>query len=434
MSMKRGTFFGALIVAMLLGAGVAGPQWIAVAEAQAQEASPWKDRAEYDAFNAIVQATDHNQRVELADKYLAAYPETKFADKVYEFKLQAYQQLNNTPKMEEAAIKLLEIKPDHFPALFILSYLIPRTLNATDPTMDQKLGQAADYAQRGLKALESLQKPEGVSDEQFQQQKQQQTAVFHQTAGFVSLQRKNYQQAAEELRKSAELNPTDALGFYWLGLAYLTPEPREYDKGIWAMARAVSITGPTALPAPTMAEVKSYITKVYISRHGDEEGLPEVFAQAATSPFPPSEFHVAAIDEQERFQATPEPEPEPVRELTVKLEELSTFDDIRKFLQGGGQKGEDTWTLLHGAVLTLPGKVVSATPANKPQTLRLAVSPDTLSQDGRHDVEIALSNPYSEPLPKGQDIEFEGKIDAFTARPFLLKFIDASVVKKVAAQ
>ncbi|MBI4463114.1 MAG: hypothetical protein HY647_00280, partial [Acidobacteria bacterium] len=293
--MKRGNIFCVLMITAILSAGTAGSPWVTVALAQAQgqapQASPWKDRAEYDAFNAIAQATSPDQKVALADKYLAAYPETKFADKVYELKLQAYQQLNKTPEMEAAATKLVEIKPDHFAALFILSYLIPRTLNAKDPGADQKLSQAAEYAQKGLTLLDSMQKPEGVADQQFQQQKQQQTAVFHQTAGFVALQKKDFEKAAQELRQSAELSPNDALGFYWLGLSYLSPKPPNYDPGIWAMARAVSITGPTALPASTLADVKDYLTKFYTNRHGDEEDLDDILAQAATSPFPSADFH-----------------------------------------------------------------------------------------------------------------------------------------------
>ena len=167
--MKRGTICCVLTITAFLGTGTAGSPWAAVvlAQGQAQQASPWKDRAEYDAFYAIVQATNPNQRIELADKYLAAYPQAKFLDKVYEFKLQAYQQLNNPAKMEETAAKLLEIKPDHFPALFIMSYLIPRTMNPKDPRGEQKLSQAAEHAQKGLTLLESMQKPEGVSDQQF---------------------------------------------------------------------------------------------------------------------------------------------------------------------------------------------------------------------------------------------------------------------------
>ena len=47
------------VLSVLLGSTVA--LWLAATSARAQEASPWKDRAEYDAFTAITQAKDPNQ-------------------------------------------------------------------------------------------------------------------------------------------------------------------------------------------------------------------------------------------------------------------------------------------------------------------------------------------------------------------------------------
>ena len=390
---------------------------------QAQEASQWKNRAEYDAFTTITKATDPAQKVELADKYLTDYPETNFPDKVYEMKLKAYQQSNNTAKLEETAAKLLELKPDHFAATYILSYLTPRTDMAQDPA---KLDRAVALAQKGLGLVDALKKPPNASDDQFNAQKNQQKAVFHQTAGFVALQKKDYSAAATHLKQSSELNDKDALGFYWLGLAYLSPKPPEYDAGIWAMARATSISGPAALPAATQTEVKTYLTKVYISRHGDEEGLQELLAQAGTTAAPPYGFHVATIDEQERFKPQ-EPEPEPVRELTVKAEELGTFTDIQNYLQAGGEKEMDTWILLEGQVLPLPGRVVSSTST----VIKLAVAPDAIAAEGVSDVEVTLSAPLTGPeLEVGKDIEFEGTITAYTNQPFLLKFTEAKVTNR----
>src|SRR3989304_1941420 len=135
--MNRGRKFSLLL------ASVALLSWASMA--QAQQASPWKNRAEFHSFTAITQATDSNQKVELADKYLTDYPETKFPDKVQEMKLQAYQSLNKTDKLEETATKLLELNPDHFAAIYILSYLTPRTAMAQDPA---KLDKAAELSQK----------------------------------------------------------------------------------------------------------------------------------------------------------------------------------------------------------------------------------------------------------------------------------------------
>jgi len=429
--MKKETVFHALMIAIVLamGAGSGSRVIVAQAQAQAQQASPWKDRAEYDAYNAIEQAKEPNQRVELADKYLAAYPESKMAERVYAIKLQAYQQLNNNPKIEEAAAKVLEINPKNFQALFLLSYLIPRTLNAQDTAMDKKLDSAADYSKRGLEQLAALPVPPGMSPEDFQKQKDQSAAVFHQTAGFVALQKKEYEQAEQALHKSAEMNPNDALGFYWLGLAELSPKPAKYDTGIWAMARAVSITGPTALPGPTQQQVKEYLTKVYDARHGSDEGLEQLFAQAAAAPFPPADFHVKSVEEI-AAEAPPEPEPPPpppARELSVKAEELNSFDVIEKYLQAGGEKEADTWELLKGASLPLPGKVIAATPAARPKTIQLAVSPELQAQEGKFDVELTLAAPHSKALAKGQMIQFEGTVDSYRAKPFLLRLTEGKI-------
>jgi tetratricopeptide (TPR) repeat protein len=400
-----------------------------VSTAQAQE-SVWKDRAEYDAYTAIEQATDQNQRVQLADKYLADYPESKVAERVYALKLQAYQQLNNSQGIEQTAAKLLEINPKNFQALYLLSFLIPRTVNVQDASSRQKVDALAGYAERGLTELASLQMPQGMTAQQFDQQKNQSAAVFHQAAGFVALQKNDYAKAAESLRRSAELNPNDGLTFYWLGSARLSPKPPQYDTGIWAMARAIGITGQNALPAPVQQQVRDYLTKVYEARHGSTNGLNDILAQAARAPFPPAGFRVVPLEETPEYLAEQEAiRQEEARLETLRqeqarkqqvLEELTTFDAIVKNLQGGGQKGEDTWEILNGQVLPLAGRVVELTAVGS-RTVRLAVSPAVAATRGAHDLELTMAAPLAEPLRENQDIQFEGKIDSYTPRPFLMK-------------
>src|SRR5581483_1430299 len=97
-------------------------------------------------------------------------------------------------------------------------------------------------------------------------------------------------------------------------------------------------------------QVKDYLNKVYEAQHGSNEGLSELLAQTAATPFPPEGFHIKTAEE----MAPPEPEPAPTpevakRELTVKPEELSSYDVIQKYLQAGGQKADDTWELLKGS-------------------------------------------------------------------------------------
>jgi hypothetical protein len=343
----------------------------------------------------------------------------------YELKLAAYQALNNTAKMEETANKLLEIDPSNLRAILLLSYMFPRTYNAQDAMKDQKLNTAGENARKGLAALQSLQPPDGVAPEQFQQQKAQSESVLRQTMGFVALEKGDFPTAQRELRQSAEAKSDDALGFYWLGRTYLSQKPPDYEQGLWAMARSVSITGPAALNAATKTQFQDYLRQAYEARHGSTEGLDDLMAQATASPFPPPGFHIMTAEEM--APPEPEPEPEPVRELTVKVEELADFATIREYLQAGGIKSEDTWTLLKGAGLPLPGKVISATPAASPTTIRIVVSPELAAEEGKYDVELTLAAPLGRRLAAGTEINFEGTLDSYTAEPYLLKMIDGKI-------
>ncbi|MBI2820102.1 MAG: hypothetical protein HYX73_09000 [Acidobacteria bacterium] len=429
--MKGKNYFRFLMMIALLAswaAGGFGGGLVAYAQEAPQQASPWKDQAEYNAFNAILQeqGKDNNKLVELADAYLAAYPESNFLKEAYELKLAAYQALNNTAKMEETANKLLEVDAGNLRAILLLSYLFPRTFNAQDSMKDQKLATAEQHAKKGLEAIAAMAPPQGVTPEQFEKQKEQSATILHQTLGFVALEKGDFSTAQRELRTSAESKADDALGFYWLGRTYLSQKPPDYEQGLWAMARSVSITGQTALNDATKTQFKDYLTKAYEARHGSTEGLEDLLAQAAAAPFPPPGYHIMTAEEMAPPEPEPEPEPPP-RELTVKIEELSDFSKIQEYLQAGGIKSEDTWELLKGAALPLPGKVISATPAANPTTVRIVVSPELALEDGKYDVELTLAAPLGKRLAAGSMINFEGTLDAYTARPFLLKMVDGKV-------
>ena len=428
--MRKANVLSALMMIAALCGWIGARPFSVAAQGQAQQQSPFKDRAEYDAYNAILQAKEPQQQADLADKYLAAYPQTKLMEDVLARKLQAYQTLNNVPKLEETATKLLEVNPKQLNALLLVSTLFPQTFNTQDPAAEQKLNTAAERVKAGLDQLANLPKPANMSDADFKKQKDLVEVQFQRAAGFIALNKKDNAQAEQSLRKALESNPNDAGGFVMLGQAYLSEKPIKYDQGFWAYAHALSITGPTALPAAAGQQIKDYIDKSYQGRHGSNEGLDALMAQAASAPFPSPDFHIKTVEE-----VPPEPEPAPVpapvakRELTVKAEELTDFGVIEKYLQSGGQKADDTFEILKGQPLPMPGKVVSATPAARPKTIQLAIVPEVAAKDGQFDVELTLAAPYSKPIPKGTTIEFEGTVDSYRAKPFLLRLSDGKITK-----
>ena len=428
--MKRANVLSALTMIAALCGWLGARPFSAQAQGLSCGNNCFKDRAEYDAYNAILQAKEPQQQVDLADKYLAAYPQSKLMEDVLARKLQSYQMLNNVPKLEETGAKLLEVNPKQLNALLLLSSLFPQTFNAQDPGAEQKLNTAAERVKTGLEQLAVLPKPANMSDADFKKQKDLVEMQFHRTAGFIALQKKDDAQAEQELRKALEANPADAGGFLLLGQAYLSEKPIKYDQGFWAYAHALSITGPTALPAAAGQQIKDYIDKSYQGRHGSNEGLDALMAQAASAPFPSADFHIKTVEE---VPPEPEPAPQPApvakRELSVKPEELTDFGVIEKYLQSGGQKADDTFEILKGQSLPMPGKVVSATPAARPKTIQLAIVPEVAAQDGKYDVELTLTAPYSKPIPKGTTIEFEGTVDSFRPKPFVLRMVDGKITK-----
>ena len=308
--MKRANVLSVLITFSALCGSIAVLPYQSAAQAPAQQqASPFKDRAEYDAYNVVEQAKDPQAQIDAADKYIAAYPQSKVMERVLTLKLQAYQKLNKIPEVQQTAEKLLEVNPKQVYAMFLLSTLFPQTFNPQDPDADKKISAAVDRAKAGLEQTAALQKPPNVSDEDFKKQKDQLDAAFHEAIGFASLQKKDYDAAQQELRKAAEMNPTDAAAFYRLSLAYLSATPKKYDDGMWALARSVSIAGPTALPEQMQTQMKDYLNRVYEGVHGNKEGLDQLLSQAAASPFPAQGFHIQTVEEVK--PAEPEPTPTP---------------------------------------------------------------------------------------------------------------------------
>ncbi|MBI4165605.1 MAG: hypothetical protein HY508_07730 [Acidobacteria bacterium] len=97
------------------------------------------------------------------------------------------------------------------------------------------------------------------------------------------------QLALEAGRKAVELNPNSIDGFFNMGIEYLNSAPREYNMGIWCMARGVALVRNTK---EGDADMEKNLKTVYTGYVGSDEGLAEVIALAGKSPMPPADFHL----------------------------------------------------------------------------------------------------------------------------------------------
>jgi hypothetical protein len=272
--------------------GAFAHQWNA--PPQAAQAKNWKTRDEYDAFNAMATEKDANEKISLAEAFLQKYSNSDFKDAAYVMEMQTYQQLNQADKAVEAGHMALEANPENLDALRFLSFVFPFAYNADDPEGPARLSRAESDAKHGLEVLQKLQKPAGVSDEQFNQALKGLRAVFNGTVGFVALQRKDYAAAVASYKAASEDNPGDWYVLYRMGLAYLSSNPDDYDHGIWYIARALALA--QAARDPNAEEFDKYLKQTYIGYHGNDQGLQDIVIQAASSVNPPDGFKVAAME------------------------------------------------------------------------------------------------------------------------------------------
>ena len=406
--------FSARTPGTFLGLGAA-PAWAAPGQ-QAEEQKPrtWSGREEYDAYQAMVTEKDPNKKIALADAFLQKYPDSFVKDAAYITKMQVYAQLNDVPKAIDAARQGVEASPDNLQALSYLAFTFPFVFKADDdPDSAAKLSKAENDARHGLDVLQKVQKPESVTDDQFNQYVKGQRANFNNTIGFVALQRKDYPTAITYFRAAAEDNPADIYTFYRMGLAYLYQDTPDYDNAVWNLARSVSLAKASNNAAGT--EISNFLSKVYVGFHGNEEGLPEIVAQAAASPTPP-----------DGFQVKPMPVPEKTGNPSV-----DAFNQMAVPLKLGGSRAQEIWSKLKGQPVELAGFIdsVEKAPDGDLYLVRIDLLDSSKEAEGIYDVELKDSTqPNVKNLAGGVGVHFKGVLDAYTATPnFVLTLANGEI-------
>ncbi|MGO8791276.1 MAG: tetratricopeptide repeat protein [Terriglobia bacterium] len=371
---------------------------------QAAKTPAWKSRDEYDAFNAMTSEKDPNKKIALAEAFLQKYSTSDFKDSAYLVEMQTYQQLNQTDKAIDAARKALEANPDNLPALRFVSFTFPFLYKPDDPDAATKLSRADSDAHHGLEVLQKLQKPQGATDEQFQQGVKEFRSVFNSCIGFVALQKKDYPNAITALKAATDDNPSGWYSIYWMGLAYLYSAPRDYDHAIWYYARAVDLA--KAGKDPNADAWEKYLKSTYVDYHGTDTGLSDIMTQAAQSPNPPDGFKVT------RAEA-----PKPTGNNMV-----DAFNTLTYPLKLGGETAQKTWDGVKGQPIGLGGSVMSVEKGTDPNVylVRIAVLDSTKSAGG-YDVELKDSTqPNVKNLQKGDLVTYKGTADSYTATPNLI--------------
>jgi tetratricopeptide (TPR) repeat protein len=178
-----------------------------------------KEESAYGWFQAL-SPEDPKKKIELVEAFLQKYPASQYRPSIYSRLTSAYLQTNQVQKMEVAGEKDLELNPKDVQMLAMLGQTFPRTINSSTPEPDKRPDKAEQYAKRAIEGTLAMQKPEGLTNDQFEKAECRTLANAHSGLGLVNFHRGKYAEAIAELDQSVKLDPrSDPVKYYVLGVA-----------------------------------------------------------------------------------------------------------------------------------------------------------------------------------------------------------------------
>jgi len=196
--------------------------------------------------------TNPAKRAALLTHFAQLFPDSVYADPALVVAASAYQQAQNVPKMLEVANGLLAKDPNNVGMLIFLSDYYSEK--------GEQLDKAEAYAKRAITLLGAAQKPDGVTDEQWQQQISLQKGLALSSLGQVNIQKKDNAQAVENFRAAAPLLKSDDGAYgrnqYRLGFALVNLKKNAEAKDAFTQSASVN----SAYKALAQAKLKSFET------------------------------------------------------------------------------------------------------------------------------------------------------------------------------
>lgn len=216
------------------------------------DASAWKARHDQylaDAHDELqyVQASmldvvyhtqDARARAALADRFVAAFPDSPYAISTENMAAMTYQSVPDNPKMIAAAQKALALDANDASMLVLLADYYSEK--------GEQLDQADAYAKKAIQVLPKAAKPDGVADADWSRQVTLQTGVAWSSVGQILVNRKDDAGAIAAFQTASPLLKAEktayARNLYRMGYTYAlmkkTPEAKA------ALTEAASLDTP----------------------------------------------------------------------------------------------------------------------------------------------------------------------------------------------
>jgi tetratricopeptide (TPR) repeat protein len=368
----------------------------------------WKDRAEYDLYDAISKETQPAKRLDLLNQWKEKYPTSEFTNIRQQLFLATYSEMQKWPEVFSAAKEILNKDPHNIAAL---SKIMSAIFVLQSPSPDD-LATAEQAANTTINNLDSLfapdKKPANVKDADWEASKKPMQMLAQNTLGYVALQRKDYDKAKTAFTKSLQLDPNAPMVSYWLGIAMIGT--KDYAPGLYEYARAVGYTGQGALAAQQKQTIRSQLENYYTQYHGSNEGLDQLISQAQQSALPPAGFKLPSKADlaQQKLQQE--------EEFAKEHPELALWRRIKAELTG--PNAETYWenNMKDRELPEFKGRLLEAKPEVRPKELVLAID------DNNPGVTLKFEEPLPGKMAPGAELSFVGVAKSFTPNPYNVTF------------
>ena len=186
--------------------------------------------------------TDVPKKNQMGEDFVQKYPQSRYRVEVYSWLVKGYYGVGQIDKMEAAGEKELTIQPDDATTLAIMGSILPRAMNASTPDPMKRLTKAEQYSKKALELVPTLQKPAGLTDEQFTAAKNQTSAMAYSGLGLVAYRRGKFEDAITNLDQAVKLDPSpDPVNYYLLGVT--NEKGSHFDDAIAAFTKCASLPG-----------------------------------------------------------------------------------------------------------------------------------------------------------------------------------------------
>lgn len=375
--------------------------------------------AEYNAYQAAAAEKNPAAQIKLLDDFVSKYPNSALLNYIYALYFNNYGNQKNFPKTIEYCDKLIGLGDKASPTEKYQAYSVRAYAYNNIQNPDVATATAARAASlAAIKVVDALQKPEGVDQAKFDEEKKKSITIFNGTAANAAMAAKDYAGAIESYKTILQTTPDDLISNYNLGKAYMAINPPQQLDALWYFARAASSKSANAQQA---TQVKAYLRKLLAAYQGGtvcdpvtDAELNELLQLASTSTDRPASYRLYSS-----------------AELTAAQKDM-TIASVVTDLKAGGDKAKLTWTASCGLEFPdVPGKIIEVTPGTDSTELKTAFVTSDAEFDAattpNMDVKV-VGQPDAAKLEKSNPVRFTGTLVSYDPDPaFMLHWDKAKV-------